>query len=60
MKLRDILFLIGTFSTSFGALILTQDVPKWFWWCGQAMVVLGPILVGGRVLGQKHKEEKQP
>lgn len=53
MKLRDILTLLGAFMASFGALIITQDVPKWAWWCGQAMIILGPLILGGRVIGQK-------
>lgn len=59
MKLRDILTLVGSFFTGFGALVISQDVPKWFWWVGQAMTIIGPLLIGARVIGQSHKEEKE-
>lgn len=48
MKARDIISLVGAFFLSFGGIIMTQDVPKWAWWTGQAMVILGPILMGSR------------
>lgn len=48
MKARDIIALIGSFFLSFGGVIMTQDVPKWAWWAGTAMLISGPLMMGSR------------
>lgn len=47
---KNVLALIGSFCAGFGGLIVMSDVPKWAWWTGQAMVILGPLLMGSRAL----------
>lgn len=47
---KNLLAVIGSFCAGFGGLIIVSDVPKWAWWCGQAMVILGPILMSSRAL----------
>ena len=44
MKPSQIIFVVGTFLTSFGGVLLISEIPKWAWWTGKAMVILGPLL----------------
>ncbi len=48
MKARDIIAIVGGFFTSFGSVLMMNEVPKWAWWTGQAMVILGPLLMVAR------------
>ena len=47
---KNVLALIGSFCLAFGIAVMAADVPKWAWWTSQAMVILGPILMGSRAL----------
>lgn len=56
MKTSDILAMIGSFCLCFGAVVVENDVPKWAWWTGKAMIIAGPILMGSRAVASMRKK----
>lgn len=52
MNASRIIFIFGTFFTSFGAVLLISEVPQWAWWTGKALVILGPLLTTSLALGK--------
>jgi hypothetical protein len=61
---KNTLALIGSFCLAFGMALMAADVPKWAWWCGQAMVIAGPLMMGSRsavaVKEQRPRNKKLP
>lgn len=59
MKARDIIALCGSFFLAFGAVLMSQDVPKWAWWVGQGMVIAGPLMMGSRAAMAKSNTDPE-
>jgi len=59
MKARDVVSLCGSFCLAFGAVLMSQDVPKWAWWIGQGMVIAGPLLMGARAATAPRAEKPE-
>lgn len=55
MKIRDVLSIAGAFCTAFGSVVMLKATAPWGWWTGQAMAILGPLLMGSRAMTSKQR-----
>ncbi len=53
MNLKDATTIAGAFFMSFGEMLKTQAPSVMAYWIGQAMIVLGPLLLAGRAIKAK-------